>query len=275
MKTQKIFLTLIITGISLFVNSQNLVLNPSFEDIYSLYYSQQRSKDGLFNATHWFSSSVTEEAGLLSKLYDSIQCPHIPGCYAKYDGLYSPHSGNNCIDFIPFSVRGSCEYITATLSNALEKDSTYLISFYTKNAQCRSGIFFSYIDIKFHKERKLFPSLLNVPFNSSDDRNYSNRYKNQKLYADASISLESVNKDTSWCKMTVTYTAKGGELFMTFGVFYNDKLPFRKMKRYNKETYLSKNREKQTIKENMVIKKIKNDKNHYYYACLLYTSRRG
>jgi OOP family OmpA-OmpF porin len=124
-----------------------------------------------------------------------------------YSGHSEPQDGNAFIGLVNYSssnvlLRRYREYIAVRLTNELEKDSLYEISFYLKVASL-SDFCMDYVELAFSKEKesKIGSSVIRLK-----------------------STLEKVNFDINcnsdeWELYKSSFKAKGGELFLTIGNF--------------------------------------------------------
>ncbi len=230
---------------------QNLILNSDFEEIvpnngdYSIY------KD-TFYVKNWFMPTD----GLVDILRDYKACSE--DFVSQMPFCVKVKSGNYCLGLLPIGVLGYMEHITGKFAKPLQQDKFYKVSFYlrfhgSETPYVPKGIGFKLSDDSIVFTRNKIFDKRQAPF-------YHYLFETDKVYADFSIDQFVI--DTTWTKYEHIYQAKGGERFITFGIFAypnNEKIikqfekvthnPFQKdvekfigkdksyvFKRFNKET---------------------------------------
>ena len=114
-------------------------------------------------------------------------------------------SGNSYLGIRVFSLRKDIEYVQNRLKAPLEKDSTYCFSAYLK------------LSPKSRYASNAFGFLL------SKEEVYIDTDQLLKIQASKRLDNQILNYKTRWMKVQCTYTAKGGEKFLTLGSFQNHK----------------------------------------------------
>ncbi|MCZ2100032.1 MAG: hypothetical protein LC107_00670 [Chitinophagales bacterium] len=193
------------------VHAQNLLLNGDFENVISKVGNFHISMDS-FYAREWIiPTDCTPD------IYrDTSACDdqHIK----NYDPIWNcidVQSGKYCAGLGLVSFYGSVEHITGRLSKKLEINKYYKITFYlrflggdTTYVSKGFGYKFSQDSIPFKSSKKEINKL--APY-------YHTLFKENKVYADYQIENEFTS--TNWFKVESIYRAKGGEKFITFGLF--------------------------------------------------------
>jgi hypothetical protein len=129
MKKLIILLTLIIPNLS---SGQNLISNPSFEDVYSI--PSQMSQ--LSKAVDWFSFNESPD------LYSTLTSNNVVGIPMNIGGYQNTFHGDNYAGFYAYleidsgNVR---EYVATELTTPLNIGNTYHVSFYVSLSEIKDG----------------------------------------------------------------------------------------------------------------------------------------
>lgn len=212
------------------VKSQNLVLNPSFEDhsarqIYPMY---ERTT---FFADHWFHIFLGTFSTVDFYNRDSLDAWSLFNVPDNFFGNQPSIFGDSYIGMIVWGPDQSLEHITGTLKEPLVKGKQYRLTLYVKHAGQKSAI-------KLSKMEALFSSVsehLSIPEKSvfkDDEILYDNLFSELKPTADVVLPIQEGKIATNgWQKITGEYTASGGEKFLTFGLFYQGETTSNSLKR--------------------------------------------
>jgi len=248
---------LIIAFLFIFQNvfSQNLVLNPGFEEYTQLphFYTELKT----YFCKYWF---LPDESSPDYYHRDSKE-PKL-GVPNNRFGYYPAKSGNGYIGIYSLSWDGYMEHLTGTLKEPLQQGKKYKVSFYICFAGNYCHFFASNIGIHFSSD--IFPLMHSTPFYEE--------ILDPEIKAD--VKEESWVKDTSWQLMQWAYIAKGGERYLTLGIFYEDK--WKMEKKISEFIHLKQNSRKKTkfYKDNQNILLINpnyipndeiGDNNSYYF----------
>lgn len=182
--------------LSYFTNAQNLVSNPSFES----YNSCPNSGGQLSYANFWYNPTDAFPA-----YFNSCSNPSSVGVPQNGAGFQLSKSGNGYVAIIALQLGDSdISYIQGTLSDSLQKDSTYCISFFVSltddanSAISTMGIYIS--DTSF--QISTTANLTFVPQIESPATQY-------------------LNDTANWMLVSGIYTAHGGERYITIGNFHS------------------------------------------------------
>jgi hypothetical protein len=204
--------------LSLNLKAQNLVYNPSFEE----YSSCPIQADLDFNVcTRWFNPTNPHDDGDIITPWSSPD--YFNSCYQNSDNMFgipinifgtqSPRSGSGYTGIIsgaafisnPPDGAEYREYIEGQLTTPLITGKNYCVGFYISLAGKRCNYSTDMIGIYFSSD-----SLLSATQNSivvtPQIENQINNY---------------LNDTTNWIKFSGTFTAIGGERFITIGNFRN------------------------------------------------------
>ncbi len=187
------------------VGSQNLVLNPSFEN-----HSNCPSRLGNFvqDLEDWTTPTLGS-----SDYFNS--CSQSMGVPSNFNGSQKAKHGNAYAGLYLYAPDDYREYIQASLSQPLKNGDTYKISFYISLAENSDtsvkgfGVLFSERPFRIDFKKELSKMQL------------------AKLKDNASYLLEIHNKDylndtENWISLETEFVANGTERFLTLGNFKNN-----------------------------------------------------
>jgi len=182
--------------------SQNLVLNPSFEDtIPCAVYPGEPQLRPYF----WFEAN----GGSTDFFNTSNNCPYGGGVPQSVMGYQFPENGSA---FFGFSIWGPTaganyrEYIEGFLADTLQLNHTYLVSFYVSPAD----------------NCNYFTDDIGAYFSVDSVKNWANG-SNLPYAPQVENTQGNVLNDTlNWMLVSGTFTAQGGEKFITIGNFKDD-----------------------------------------------------
>ncbi|WP_274474960.1 OmpA family protein [Mangrovimonas aestuarii] len=181
--------------------SQNLVLNPSFED-------HKFCPELIGSFQHGVKNWTTPQSG--SSDYFNTCSKEIGS--DNFNGEQSPRSGNGYAGFYAYSPNNYREYIQGTLSDTLENGTHYEITFYVSLAELSNtaiknfGIYFT--------ENKPQYITSERPINAS---RISEKVHNVSFIP--FFSEHYFNDKSNWIKVSCTYVAKGFETHFIIGNF--------------------------------------------------------
>ena len=166
-----------------FCAAQNLIPNPGFEEFHACPTGLRQ----LELAKHWSGANAGTP-----ELFHSC----------GFRASVSPNSGEGCAGVIFLSEAASfVEYLQVELTDSLQKGEEYVFSFYTRLSNS-SLIGINKIGVYLSKNGLY--------------RNLWVRFTNQPQI----VFNEVAESTDSWQKLSATYTAKGGERFITVGNFF-------------------------------------------------------
>lgn len=216
--------TAIKVGLYLIVNliySQNLVLNPSFEDHNNCPWRIGKFNNNVF---YWSSPNLgsTDYFNDCSKQVGST----------NYNGFQNPKTGNGFAGFYLFAIDDYREYAQGQLKEPLVEGKQYEVSFFISLAEESSHAMRS-IEILFTKERLGFQRkeasvLVNPNYNYTQLSKLSEKHINPKELKIDPFELVNIEKDSfltnkiEWTKITCLYTAKGFENYLAIGNFHSN-----------------------------------------------------
>lgn len=179
--------------LSLSLGAQNLILNPSIEELH-----KESSSYFLSNVKNWHNPTMGTP---------DIQTKK----FNWGDNGIIAHSGNAFFGFgLSMSRPKYTEYIMCTINNKLQKDSLYCLYFYVsiKNRKQSNGLsYFPQLDVYFSKKRI---------------KQYSYKPLYPKYIASISnIGNSPISNIGFWEKRSAVYKAKGNEKYIVFGTFSN------------------------------------------------------
>lgn len=187
-----------------FLFSQNLVLNPSFEDI-----KMCTNTIGSFYLTkHWSTptSGSTDIFTPCSEISNKIGVPN------NYNGKQVAKSGNNYAGFYLYSNGNYREYIQGELSEPLKKDTSYIFSFYVSLAENSDFAIkdFNILLSETKLDRRIEKALTNTQLKKANLQNYTlHQFLDNQFYDDTE----------EWTLLSLKFRAKGNERFFSIGNF--------------------------------------------------------
>ncbi|MCB0437296.1 MAG: OmpA family protein [Mangrovimonas sp.] len=202
-----------------FLFSQNLVLNPSFEE-----FKECPWKLGMLNNNVYFWSCPNHGSTDYFRA-----CGKSAETYQNYNGRQHPFSGAGYSGLYCYAEKEYREYVQGQLKDTLVKDKTYEVSFYISLAEA-STLSLKNITVIFTAERIGKPSSNTSMFsnpNAEENKfsNLSEKYINLNELRVKDYGIQTVESHTyfeemeSWQKISFTYQAKGFETFFTIGNF--------------------------------------------------------
>lgn len=204
---------------------QNLVFNPSFEEVQKNLNVKMGSLDS-FYAKNWFvpTDGTPDIYRDLNSCNDNFIKSHEVGL----DTCIKVYSGNYCIALILINEYGYIEHITGKLKEPLKKNHLYKAGFYVKSY--RGKYHGNGLGIKLSQDT--------VVFNSNEMHDYKlspfyyKLYKSKKVIADYTV----FDVDTTWKKCDFYFNASGNENYITLGKFSetNDEAMIKIMERNRK-----------------------------------------
>ncbi|GIV44916.1 MAG: hypothetical protein KatS3mg035_2039 [Bacteroidia bacterium] len=242
---------------------RNLVYNPSFEEHF--YCPPPMFKDS-FPCKGWWSPNI----GTVDYFH---QCSQIAEYRVplNYYGYYQAHSGNGYVGLVLISVETlSMEHIQGQLIEPLKAGKQYKVSFWIRLAYSYSDYAACNIGVYFSREK-----ILKGKFWEAKDSYIEGI--TPELTAHVSNPKGNFITDTGWVEISGIYTAKGGEIYITIGMFWDDHpkviKAWKKAKEnpgWNTTKRLGKKIEKHLLKKNSHMEKQYKDaptkvKQHYPY----------
>ncbi|NER10601.1 Outer membrane protein OmpA [Muriicola jejuensis] len=193
---------LIGTGVAF---GQNLVLNPSFEE-----HRACPEKLGNFNTD--LVSWTTPTLGSTDYFHG---CSDAMGTPENFNGTQLADFGQGYAGFYLYAPNDYREYMQATLSSPLVEGVTYELSFFVSLAE-RSDFAINAFGVVFSNE----PLQFEIQKDLSKHHLYSDP-NNPFSYVEIGYS-HFANDKKEWMLVTTSYTASGGERYMTLGNFKNN-----------------------------------------------------
>ena len=235
----------------LLMYSQNLVLNPSFEE-YS-YLPQLYSKKDTFFCKNWNTYNINAADYFHTQSKDSMHS--VPN---NIDGFHLAHTGQAYVGIIAFNWQGYIEYVTGTLSEPLKEGKIYKVSYYTQYAGKISKFYISVLGAYFTKKSNFFYLAESDPF-----------FK-EMLKPDIKAHIKNnennfLNNDSTWILISGNYKAKGGEKYITIGVFYEDNFNLNLSDQLRNVPLSKKKRDKLYFKNQEILKLNPNFKECKYF----------
>lgn len=206
-----------LTGFAVF--SQNLVLNPDFEEFKDCPWDI-----GMFNnnVKHWSSPNRGSTDFFRS-------CLKTGKVYENYNGKQHPASGKGYAGMYCYAMDDYREYVQGELSKTLEQGKQYEMSFHISLSEA-SAVALKSLSVLFTQERIGYEMNKTSVFNTPDSHyarfsNITEKFIDLNSLKVAFQSVYRANADhyyndvDNWEKITFIYTAKGQERFFTIGNF--------------------------------------------------------
>ncbi|MFM2394760.1 MAG: peptidoglycan-binding protein ArfA [Bacteroidota bacterium] len=216
---ERIFILGQIVFFSFNLFSQNLVINPDFEDIIQHKGDLSIYRDS-FYARSWFQPTDCS-----IDIYQNEKFPYNDNINLDAHSKFETNvlNGKYCIGLFFLEFMGQMEHLTGSLSSELKAGRKYSVSFYIRMYPTKTPFVPKGIGYKFSNDSVIFKNVTEF-----DDRGkgkpspfYDYLFANHKVYAD--YEIDEYILDTNWIKYSSIYTAKGGERFITLGRFsYKD-----------------------------------------------------
>lgn len=202
---------------ALWLQAQNLVKNPSFEE-----YSNCPNALGTFNEHVEFWSTPT--AG--STDYFNT-CSKIMGAPDNFNGEQEPKHGNAYAGIYFYAPADYREYIQSELRFTLKQGQEYELSFYASLAE---GSDFAIKDFGV----VVSDNMLQIPIKTQLSKGFL--YKSKRRFQNFEIHHENFNENKrNWFKVSTTFVAKGYEKYLSIGNLKDNKST-RRVQTKRKET---------------------------------------
>lgn len=191
---------------SSFLFSQNLVLNPSFEDCLHC----ERTTGQLNNTIIGWSTpniSTTDYFNYKSKK-----------SYNHYNGYQKPRSGTALAGIYAYTERNYREYVQGTLKQTLEKGKKYAVTFYVSLAELSTKATTD-IDILFTEEK-----LKKCVHVKHCEKQIKPKKATDKQFHKVEINRENFYREKlGWTKISFVYEASGFENYFSIGNFNSNR----------------------------------------------------
>ncbi|WP_420571095.1 OmpA family protein [Kordia sp.] len=186
--------------------SQNLVLNPSFEDCLHCERTTGQLNNTIIN---WSTPNISTTDYFNYKTQKS---------YNHYNGYQKPRSGTALTGIYVYTDRNYREYVQGTLKTILEKGKEYTVTFYVSLAELSTKATTD-IDILFTEEK-----LKKCVHVKHCEKQIKPKKATDKKFVKVEIDRERFYRDKhSWTQISFTYTASGFEKYFTIGNFNSNR----------------------------------------------------
>lgn len=217
---------LLIISILIIINipkilSQNLIYNPSFEEYYAKQTSPSYIVDTFF-CKHWqhiynnnhSTPDYYVEGNIVIYAEDKInKAFNVPDNDWGYHPAFSGKA--YCGISLIFLDSGQIEYLTGELIEPLIQGEKYEVSFYLRFPILYSRLYSDLIEISFSSNSSLFTKKESYNIYAKQEDVFEKNIVKSDLRFDISILKDT----TEWIKFNQIYIAKGGEKYITFGLF--------------------------------------------------------
>jgi len=153
------------------------------------------------------------------------------------------------------------EILTGKLEIPLEKEKKYSISFYLRYPSRCTRLIGNKLEVLFSNDTNKF--IHNKKLTLSGFFNYKDLFSKEKIKSDIDFNISNV-QDTSWTKYSCNYIAKGGEQFISFGIFWQEDKISKNIIDFN-NNYLNSYLKQRNKSINKINKKIPFIKKNKYY----------
>ena len=217
--------------------TQNLVENPGFEEYWKLPGANELV-DTFFakNWSHIYASMPSSVDYYLRNnviIYPNHRSDSRYNVPDNHLGFHESNEGDAYVGLIPFSIHGQMEHISGKLIDTLIAGSEYEVSIFIKYSGASSMIFSSKLEIAFSSDSNFF-RLKGHPkhfdYVNTSVSCYKNIFNEKKITADVTFdNIPMISDSSTWTKLKGIYKARGGEKFLTIGLFYQGEKPSEKI----------------------------------------------
>lgn len=208
------FLTIIILFCFSFLKGQNLVLNPSFEEYSQIPDEYSDINERYYNSNVFFAKYWRKIVRTSPDYYHKTSNFFASGIPINNMGNHPSIEGDAYIGFIPVFYNGVLEPITGEFTQPLVQGEIYNVRFSYRFAGKSAHSCLNRLEAYISNDYP-FPRSLN----------YMNEFKSYitpEISNNVSFSSNLVN-DGEWHELDGVYKAKGGEKYISLGVFYQGK----------------------------------------------------
>lgn len=197
--------------------TQNLVKNPRFEQYYHLpdlkYEYGERYQDSALICKYWHKvNETTPDYYHVHAINERYLIPY------NTFGFHPVLTDSAYIGFVPFDLVGGAEPISGEFKEPLESGKLYKVSFLYRFAGVNSYFKLERIECMIGENINHLEYIRQRGFTCYE------RIITPEMNANVEFE-ETLNNNGEWNRITGLYKAKGGELYITFGFFYqNEKL---------------------------------------------------
>ncbi len=186
--------------------SQNLVLNPSFEDCLHCERTTGQLNNTIIN---WSTPNISTTDYFNYKSQKS---------YNHYNGYQKPRSGTALAGIYVYTERNYREYVQGTLKKTLEKGKEYTVTFYVSLAELSTKATTD-IDILFTEEK------LKKCFHVKHcEKQIKPKKATDKKFIKVEVDRERFYREKlGWTKISFTYKAAGFENYFSIGNFNSNR----------------------------------------------------
>ncbi|MBO6879382.1 OmpA family protein [Winogradskyella sp.] len=187
--------------LSYILSSQNLVLNPSFEDFYdcpkgiSFFHNNVKHWTIPNNGTTDYFNSCSKKTG-----------------FKNFVGFQKARTGNGYAGIHMYYRKNYREYIQGTLKQSLKRGKKYKVTFYLSLADSSKYALKELGFMTTSQEYNAFQSKINI-----NAKAIAQRVPNLKYHP--IIKSQYLDNENEWMKISFTYTADGFEKYFSIGNF--------------------------------------------------------
>lgn len=220
------FLTLIMLFCFSFLTGQNLVLNPSFEEYSQLPDEYSDINERYYNSNAFFAKYWRKIVKTSPDYYHKTSDFVTSGIPINNMGNHPSIEGDAYIGFVPVFYNGVLEPITGEFTQPLVEGEIYNVRFYYRFAGKSSHSFLNRLEAYISND---------YPF--SKPLYYMNEFKSNitpEISNNVTFTSEIVN-DGEWHELKGVFKAKGGDKYISLGVFFQGKHFNNLIDEYNSE----------------------------------------
>ncbi len=201
------------------ISGQNYVKNSGFEEYYHLpdtiYYKSQYI-DSAFESKHWYGIR-----GLTPNYFHIDSKQPIFSIPYNISGYYPVLEGSAYVATFVLSLQNFATPLLGEFIKPLEEGKEYEVSFYYCFAHLESYFLLDKIETYISPDNWVTDDIFELPprYTHIVEPFDTTIYKTFEIKANVTFQ-DSIINDGKWHKMTGYYKAKGGEKYITLGIFY-------------------------------------------------------
>lgn len=196
-----------------YLSGQNLVINHQFDSLVGVNGGNITIFRDVFYAEHWYSPT-----GGTPDIYRNQNIAPATNINLSQINTFtqSVYSGDHASGLIFLTHGGYVEHLMGTLTKPLDAGQIYQVTFYLRKEPTNTPSLPLEIGYKFSASKNLFPEAGVIEYGKVDPY-YQNLFRDVKICADGSV--KSSIPDLDWVKLKGRYVARGGEKYITIGIF--------------------------------------------------------
>ena len=214
--------------------SQNLIINPDFKlDLNNIESSNYFGTEfGLLGWSPYFKNSKSS-IDIYNLAFNENKSTLKNGVPNNRFGYHPAKSGEGYIGIGLLDLNLSTEHITGSFNEPMVKDSLYLVSYWVRFSENKSAFRCSTMEVYIADGRKNY-SMEHEEFNLNSPTEFT-PISLEKIMDNGSLKLILPSNSMDWELVSGVYKAKGGEQYITFGLFnMNGSKTLSKLKKYKR-----------------------------------------